>query len=130
MPQFMPHGAISWVSAGIRLLNELPFAFYFPRLEIAIKIIPITVTVIVGAGVSPVSPGKNIHSAIATQIIPTISLAFLTQNSLTRKTKALYSMLSHWFKPAGDRFFNTGTTASQIYESYHSLEWYKLHQVC
>jgi len=46
---------------------------------IAIKITPIAVTAIAGAGFSPASPDKNIHIAMAMQMIPIINLDFLTR---------------------------------------------------
>jgi len=60
----------------------LNYGIYFLRLEIAIKITPITATAMPGAGLSLSSPDKNIHMAIATQANPIINCIFSTRWSL------------------------------------------------
>jgi hypothetical protein len=70
------------------IFHPLPLVFnpvYYPRLEIAIIVIPSIRTAIAGATVPPLAPAKNIHTAKAIQMIPTMNLSFLTCPSFDAK---------------------------------------------
>ena len=58
------------------LRNERRYS-HFLRIEIANKIIPIERTAMAGAGLSLISPDKNIHIAIAIQMMPITNRAFV-----------------------------------------------------